>query len=59
MHHYRAYILDHEGHIIRPVDLFCDNDDAAKDEARLLVAGHDVELWQLDRKISVFSHGPE
>ena len=32
---------------------------AAKEQARKLVDGHDVELWQLDRKISVFLSGPE
>lgn len=52
MPEYRAYILDREGHIIRPVELFCENDDAAKEDARKLVDGHDVELWQLDRKIA-------
>jgi hypothetical protein len=54
MPEYRAYILDREGHIIRPVDLHCENDDKAKEKARQLVNGHDVELWQLDRKTSTF-----
>jgi hypothetical protein len=57
MPEYRAYILDREGHIIRPVDLHCENDDEAKEKARQLVNGHDVELWQLDRKISTFLSG--
>jgi hypothetical protein len=48
MQHYRAYIMGHDGHILRPVELFCENDDAAKEQARKLVDGHDVELWQLD-----------
>lgn len=56
MPEYRAYILDREGHIIRPVELFCENDDAAKEDARKLVDGDDVELWQLDRKIATFEH---
>jgi hypothetical protein len=56
MPEYRAYILDREGHIIRPVELFCENDDAAKEDARKLVDGDDVELWQLDRKIATFQH---
>jgi hypothetical protein len=60
MPEYRAYILDREGHIIRPVELFCENDDAAKEDARKLVDGHDVELWQLDRKIATFEkHHPK
>jgi hypothetical protein len=48
-----------DGHILSAVDLFCADDDAAKERAKQLVDGHDVELWQLDRKISVFLHGPE
>ena len=59
MQHYRAYIMGHDGHILRPVDLFCENDEAAKEQARKLVDGHDVELWQLDHKISVFLSGPD
>jgi hypothetical protein len=58
MQHYRAYIMGYDGHILKPVDLFCENDDAAKEQARRLVDGHDVELWQLDRKISVFLRSP-
>jgi hypothetical protein len=52
--HYRAYIMGWDGHIIRPVELFCKDDEDAKEQARQLVDGHDVELWQLDRKITVF-----
>jgi hypothetical protein len=51
--------MGEDGHILRPVELFCENDDAAKEKARLLVDGHDVELWQLDRKISVFLSEPK
>lgn len=43
-----------DGHILRPVELVCENDEVAKEQARKLVDGHDVELWQLDRKISTF-----
>jgi hypothetical protein len=60
MQYYRAYIMGWDGHIKSCVDLFCENDEAAKEQARQLVDGHDVELWQLDRKISVFlSDGPD
>jgi hypothetical protein len=43
-----------DGHIVRPVEIVCEDDEAAKEQARKLVEGHDVELWQLGRKISVF-----
>ena len=55
---YRAYIMGHDGHILRPVELRCENHEAAKEEARKLVDRHDVELWQLDRKIAVFLRLP-
>ena len=58
MQHYRAYIMGQDGQILSPVDLVCENDEDAKEQARKLVDGHDVELWQRDRKISVFLHGP-
>jgi hypothetical protein len=32
------------------------DDDAAKDQAKQLVDGHDVELWQRDRKVALFQH---
>lgn len=53
-HHYRAYIIGRDGHILRPVDLMSHDDEEAKEQARRLAKKHDVELWQLDRKISVF-----
>jgi hypothetical protein len=52
MHNYRAYLLGPDGHIMLRVDLECDDDDAAKDKAKLLVDFNDVELWDGDRKIA-------
>ena len=56
---YRAYILDRDGHIVRSVEFHCENEDAAKERARQLVDGHDVELWQRERKVSTFLHAQE
>jgi hypothetical protein len=50
--------MGHDGHILRPVELHCADDDAAKERAKQLVDGHDVELWQLDRKIAEFKASP-
>ena len=58
MQEYRAYIVGDDGHFLRAVDIFCEDDDTAKERARQLVDGHDVELWQLDRKIETFKHKP-
>ena len=55
MQEYRAYILGPDGHIQNRVDLICPNEDRAMERAKqLLVDGHDVELWQLDRMIATF-----
>jgi hypothetical protein len=54
MNEYCAYIMSPDGHIQRRVDLLCTDDEAAKDMARQLVDGHDVELWQLSRWIAEF-----
>lgn len=55
MNDYRAYIIGSYGHIMQRVDLICADDDAAKEQAKQLVDGHDVELWQFGRRIAEFS----
>ena len=55
MNEYRVYLKGSDGHIKRRVDLICEHEEAAKEQARQLVDGHDVELWQLDRKIATFT----
>jgi hypothetical protein len=47
MPHYRAYILDEHGRLMGAVSLDCIDDETAKEQAKRLVDGHDVELWQL------------
>ena len=54
MHGYRAYILGLDGHIQDRIDLFCTNDDEAKERAKQLVDGHAVELWDEARKVARF-----
>ena len=56
MQEYRAYLIGPDGHIFQRTDLVCADDEAAKESAKRLVNGHDVELWQLDRKIATFPH---
>jgi hypothetical protein len=46
--------MDLDGHILNRIDLLCAADDEAKDRAKQLVDGHDVELWQMGRKIAEF-----
>jgi hypothetical protein len=53
---YRAYLVDKDGFFHSSIALECADDTAARAETMQLVDGHDLELWQSDRKISVFSH---
>jgi hypothetical protein len=59
MTEYRAYILTPDDHIARAVDLFCEDDESAKERAKQLVNGHDVELWQLGRKVETLRRTQE
>ena len=56
---YRVYIIGSDGHFYNSLPLECADDDMAMERARQLVVGHDVELWQRDRKIARFDHQPK
>ena len=49
---YRAYLMEN-GHVWTAIDLTCVNDDDAKRQAANLSSGHDVELWQGDRRVTL------
>jgi len=51
---YRVYVIGDDGHFIRAVHLVCSDDSAALAQAKQLVDGHDIELWQGDRKLATF-----
>jgi hypothetical protein len=57
MHHmpeYRAYLVGSDDHIQNVVHLNCADDDQAIILAKAFVDGHDIELWQRDRKVARF-----
>lgn len=56
---YRVYLIGSDGHFYNAVPPKCTDDDEAIEKARQLVDGHDVELWQLDRKVAAFKSYPE
>ena len=58
MLHYRAYLLDERRHVISAANLYCADEEAAKERAQQLVDTNDVELWQLDRRIAIFKSYP-
>jgi hypothetical protein len=51
---YRADIIDVDGRVVRAIDLVCPADEVAKEHARSLVDGHDVELWYGSRMVAKF-----
>jgi hypothetical protein len=53
---YRVYIIGRDAHFQDCVALDCADDDGAMEQAKQLVNGHDVELWQYGRKIAKFDH---
>jgi hypothetical protein len=55
---YRIYLLDERRHAISAANLYCADEEAAKDRAQQLVDTNDVELWQLDRRIAIFKSHP-
>ena len=58
MQEYRAYIIGPDARITSRVDLLCEDDEAAQKQAKQLVDGHVVELWQFGRKVATFPHKP-
>jgi hypothetical protein len=56
---YRVYVIGMDGHFQKSIPLECADDDAARREAEQLTDGHDVELWQRDRKIATFKCKPK
>ena len=56
MAEYRAYLLGSDGRIAKRLDLVCDDDNAANEQARHLVDGHDVELWSGQRLVTRWDH---
>ena len=59
MAHYRAYFIGQDGHFFQAIDLDSADDDAAIATSKQFVDGHDVELWQRDRKIARLDSKPD
>ena len=59
MAEYRAYLVDSDGHFYDVVHVNCADDAEAMETAKRLAVGHDVELWQLDRKIAAIKSNPK
>ena len=56
MQEYRAFVIGLDGHVMLRRDFTAVDDEAAKEHARQYADGHDVEVWQLNRKIATIPH---
>jgi hypothetical protein len=56
--HYRAYHLDHVGHIQSVSEFECITDEEAVKKSQELVDGFDVELWHGGRLVTRIASGP-
>ena len=54
MAEYRVYLIDSDDRFYDVVPLICADDHEAMEKAKQLADGHDVELWQRDRRIARF-----
>lgn len=58
MPEYRFYSIKQDGHIAAPaIERDCPNDGEALKEARQLVNGHDIEVWQGSRILAYLTPG--
>jgi hypothetical protein len=51
---YHAYFIDEDGHVTLRIDLVCADEDTAMEQAKSLVDGQSIELWEAARKIATF-----
>jgi hypothetical protein len=57
MSEFRAYVIGWDGHILQRIELDnCSDESEAREKAKQLVDGHDVELWERARLIERFRH---
>ena len=59
MTYYRAYVVGTDGVFQTAHALDCKDDDAAVEAVKQYVDGHDVEVWQQNRRITRLEHKPE
>ena len=51
MKEYRAFLLGQDGHVFGAEGFEASDDEDALQKAQLLADGHDVEVWELARKV--------
>jgi hypothetical protein len=53
---YQVYMIGSDGRLYRSAPLNCVDDAEAVEQAKQFLDGHDIELWQLDRKVAMLDH---
>ncbi len=53
---YRAYFITHDDHFQNVRVLNCPDDATAITEAKKLLNGQDIEIWQLERMVVRLNH---
>jgi hypothetical protein len=53
---FRAYTIGDDGRIQKRFDLTATDEPVAREQAKRLVDGHDVELWLGTKRIATFTH---
>jgi hypothetical protein len=56
MSDYRAFIIGSDCRIQKSIELDCADDAEAIEKAKQFVDGHDIELWQRERRVAKFEH---
>ena len=54
---YRLYLMSGDGHILRAVELTCENDSEALEQAEGLAQGQAAELWNQARLVGRLTGG--
>jgi hypothetical protein len=49
-----VFVINSDGHVIDRFEFWCLDDDEAKEKAKQLLDGQDIELWHQARKIAEF-----
>jgi hypothetical protein len=55
---YRIFVIGDDNHIMKRIEIDCADDDAAILSGQQYIDGHDIELWQRDRRIARFDTRP-
>jgi hypothetical protein len=58
MSDYRVNVFDRDNHVLKRVALDCADDNAAIEYAKQYIDGHDIEVWQGERRIARFDTEP-